>query len=531
MPSSYERNWASAWLGPNISTDPKSKQSILRDIVIAYIYTTPNWIILLAKLFIIGYFLAPDKWYILLMVLLICSFAIEVSLADLTIYSAAVIWAKFCDGADITEKEEKIILRRFEPFNWLTNIVKIVDIFCVFVITYLVAQRLNYGFWLKWIDALVICLFFIGVLNLIPFGLNLIHWAKFISRINFKAQLLEEYKIYWENDTEENNDLTLQTSGALLLTTTFFLFLIGSAVFLKLNLLFDSFFILTMGGMLYLSISSSQSRISGFSTFYQKPYFCYASKILSFHIVHSLLLDGLWTVFIMSVIIAFNSERTFNWRFGILLLLSPFWSRFLFAYATLKIFKRFLNQQFTILVFRRFSEDFSELNKRLILPTLGAYGKILSINDKFLVDAKAGVNPDSEEIMNEYRNLPYATDANWKESINAYLRRVDVVVFQWNDLPTENMQWELQAAVLAIPENRIVFVCSVENADKIRQSITEIVGNELSGCKFITVNQNTTIKLFTTAIHNIFIGLHKEPRMHEDEPEVVSIANIVKTGS
>lgn len=94
-----------------------------------------------------------------------------------------------------------------------------------------------------------------------------------------------------------------------------------------------------------------------------------------------------------------------------------------------------LDYRFRVIVFRRNSPDVAEFNRRVVMPTLGAYGQVFSIADNTLLTAEPGVNADSEGILSE---VNYASDDpdNWKARVQEQLaafQQLKALCFLWLD--------------------------------------------------------------------------------------------------
>ncbi|WP_421794654.1 hypothetical protein [Haliscomenobacter sp.] len=510
--SSSEHPWAIRFLGKNISNDSASIHSLLRKIVFTYLLTTAFWINIVMKLCALCTLIKPDKVGFFLIVFVAFSFSIEISYGRTTVYSAATIWAKFQNKIDIKLEEITIIIDRFSPFLWMRSILSIIH-FALSILS--IVQIYKFMHWSIILNViLTLTIFYIStqILNIIPGIIFFLHVKSFQEKLAFtKEYLLEDYELNWENDSEKNDDLTIQFSTINLISLVFILSLLYVELFLKPTLIFNIFFAAIILALLLQSIYSTSTRLKSPENFFRKPLLPLGSKILSFHLFHSMILEAFWVFSSMSVISSFVKKDP-TWIF---LLLSPFIvfsARYILGNSTIKIFKKILNQEFKILIFRRFSADFSEINKKLIYPTLGAYGNLLSINDKYLFEAKSGTNPDSEQILNEYRTLLYSTEKSWQKHVAFYLLHADLVIFQWNDLPTKNMEWEFLVTLSQMPEHRIIFICDQNNLSQIQCYVQNILKQKASSIKFISISNDTTSKLFVNEIHNIFKLLKKEAK-------------------
>jgi len=223
------------------------------------------------------------------------------------------------------------------------------------------------------------------------------------------------------------------------------------------------------------------------------PKFPKLSLVLSNHITWSIILDGFYNLlssFVITKAIDYKGNETlFLFAF---LIMVPI-NRFLLANNTIRLFKQILGFRFSIVIFRRFSSDYSFVMKQVIAPCIGAYGNIISIWDDNLEKAKPGINSDSEDILGESSQSIEASNNSWKSLVLSKIENSDCFVFYWPETPSENLIWEYQSCLKVIPEGaRFLFILHDINALKVKEIINKINPNDNS-C-FIEIN--------TSFIHN-----------------------------
>ena len=132
--------------------------------------------------------------------------------------------------------------------------------------------------------------------------------------------------------------------------------------------------------------------------------------------------------------------------YSILGSLIPIISRFYFANGIISVYKLFINNQYKICVFRRF-EVSNEIRTK-ILPILGAYGKIFSINDKSLISSKQEQYLQvSKDLMSETDEYIMVDNHQWRGVATDYIKKSNLIVLYWATEPTENMYWELNTSL------------------------------------------------------------------------------------
>ena len=516
-----ENTWGIELLGENISTDSASMHSVMRRIVIEYLLATPLWIKTLITLTITACLLKPDQLIHFVVLLVIFSFSIELAFGRLTVYSASIIWAKFHNVENITSDEGLVTFNRFLPFRYVTS--KCLFIKTVFGVLniWLIMRTQHETFWSNLFSALVIYLGAMGLLNMLSNKLHDWHKRVFAEETKLREQfLLQEFDIDWKQSIPENNHSSLSAKRTFQINlghVFMFLFLIVLILIkciLNTNLAFNIYYIFIIYGLLLLSFFSKSRNILENDDYLRTPFSCYGSKILSFHILHSILLESFWIIFSTYVLFGLTKKLWIDFAAIPVIVLM---GRFILGNGTILLAKRILNQRFSILIFRRFSEDFAKLNKTVIYPVLGAYGNLLSVNDHFLFKAAQGMNGDSESILNEQRSLQYLADNNWQQTVDSFLKQADVVVFQWNELPTTNMQWEFIKASEKFPPSRIIFICDDEKLELIKEYLRGFLKTNTSQFYFIAMHGDISYIDLSPAIYKVFKSLQKETRLMGDQ--------------
>jgi hypothetical protein len=144
----------------------------------------------------------------------------------------------------------------------------------------------------------------------------------------------------------------------------------------------------------------------------------------------------------------------------------PFARFYILNVAILQLARVWVSGDFRIIIFRRFldgykGEEFSRFDsehKRILLPALGAYGNLVLVHNESLLSAEAGPNPDSEEVLSQLRDAVLCEGHNWQENVLSKLKTVDLAVFHWATVPTQNMLWEFERACQILPTSRLLFV-------------------------------------------------------------------------
>jgi hypothetical protein len=142
------------------------------------------------------------------------------------------------------------------------------------------------------------------------------------------------------------------------------------------------------------------------------------------------------------------------------------------VYAGLILRKWWVDWQFRILVLRRNSRTFGYGHKAFVMATCGKYGQVVSLQDYSLdrTDDDYGEWRESSlgswfRIFSEIGNTlkPDAFLHGWQRQVRIELETVDFAVFDWIEEVTDNMRWELGAALDRLPACRLLIICSPDN--------------------------------------------------------------------
>lgn len=135
----------------------------------------------------------------------------------------------------------------------------------------------------------------------------------------------------------------------------------------------------------------------------------------------------------------------------------PFIIRFLVLNKILKIAKLFVNNFYSILVFRRFKT--SKNFRSTILPTLGSYGEISSVFDENL--NKSDSNPVDYfygKILSNEKEYRRLNKNDWKNEVIRMIEYSELIIFYWSETPTRSMLWELEETKRQKKINNVLFI-------------------------------------------------------------------------
>lgn len=168
----------------------------------------------------------------------------------------------------------------------------------------------------------------------------------------------------------------------------------------------------------------------------------------------------------------------------------PLISRFYFANGIICSLKLLINSRYKICLFRRFNE--SNNIKTRILPIIGAYGKIFSINDNTLVKSQVEQHLQlSKDIMSETNEYLFVSDDNWKEKALKYIKSTNLIIFYWNDEPTSNMIWELNSTISIRGKKHILIILESNDPKNILLKLSPYLYTKaLENDNIIVVNKN-----------------------------------------
>ena len=142
--------------------------------------------------------------------------------------------------------------------------------------------------------------------------------------------------------------------------------------------------------------------------------------------------------------------------------------------------KWYLDWSFRIVVFRRNSVRFGYAHKAIVMATCGVYGQVVVLNDSALGETDTNYGEGRESALGVWFQV--FSEANhaleravflhdWRIQVTAELDHADVAILDWAEEVTDNMRWELQAAIERLPGNRILVVYDPEG----QQGVAELV--------------------------------------------------------
>jgi hypothetical protein len=461
--------------------------------------------------------LYPRQYPNIIVTALVCCISAELAYGRQTVHNAAVLWARFGKDPGCELPSALLSIDRSLRFRYITSwCIRIT--WLLWPVNIYLLCRLNGGF--SWTFFFYALAGYAGGTVLLFHPMRQLAWrhrAQFLSEVNaFPETLRQIFDAQWQYDTPENHDPLLHDNQAFILSNGHYMYfglLLGIfwvKISLPVSITFNIFYFLLFSGLLISSYFRPIQQLLVYKDYFSKPVFPAGSRILSLHILHSIWLETAWVTFTTGVVFSLCQNMTARF---IAIPFAAFAGRFLLGNGTIRMAKRVFNYQFNILVFRRFSPEFAKVTKTVINPVLGAYGNLLSINDPSLRDAKEGINADSEGILNERNQLQFSTGESWRTTVQLYLNKADVVVFQWEDLPSPNMEWEFREACRVIPPQRVLFICRQINETRIRDRILEISSGQQLPYRFLTASQEPGLRNLNKAVYRLFRELRQEPRV------------------
>lgn len=149
----------------------------------------------------------------------------------------------------------------------------------------------------------------------------------------------------------------------------------------------------------------------------------------------------------------------------LILLWVPF-NRFIFInLAVLELLKQHVASALRFVVFRRFQsensrkeEGFDKRHRQIILPVLGAFGKVTVVHNPSLAATKPGPNSDSEEINAQAKQAIAFDHDEWVHGVSELIRDSDIAVFHWGSELSESMLLELRLSERLLTPRRMILV-------------------------------------------------------------------------
>lgn len=251
----------------------------------------------------------------------------------------------------------------------------------------------------------------------------------------------------------------------------------------------------------------------GSSTHCGAPLMPRLSYVLSFHTAHSLVLDAAF----LSVAGWGLSPLLHGKSFLVMIMLTlvvgwpvMYAIRYGFVNGTIKVFKQLVGGGFRVVLFRRFSKELAHLDRGVIAPMFGAYGRNIYLHDPTLMAATPGPNADSEAVLAETSALLRLQNAEWKAHVQAGLEIADLAVFHWAFAPTENMAWEYAEATKYLPPSRLVFVCNTVTGAEVEAWLDQYGPPEPRN--MIMFEPSTDYAAIRSEVYELMRRLRKEPR-------------------
>ena len=164
--------------------------------------------------------------------------------------------------------------------------------------------------------------------------------------------------------------------------------------------------------------------------------------------------------------------------------------------------KGLVNNEFNIVLFRRFAPNSAEVNRQVVAPIVGAYGQVVALEDETLLGARAGADPGTESVLGDIRKLHRANDSDWKSVVTKALSEASIVVFHWDTFPTSSMRWEFEKAVEVLPSDRLLLI------------ISRVIANKLEYWLHEYESENNNIKIIqydpTASYFHLYLRLPKQ---------------------
>jgi hypothetical protein len=251
----------------------------------------------------------------------------------------------------------------------------------------------------------------------------------------------------------------------------------------------------------------------GSSTHCGAPLMPRLSYVLSFHTAHSLVLDAAFlsvAAWGLSPLLHDKSPLAMI----VLTLLVGFPVMYAIRYGlvngTIKVLKQLVGGGFRVVLFRRFSRELAHLDRGVIAPMFGAYGRNIYLHDPTLMAATPGPNADSEAVLAETSALLRLQNAEWKAHVQAGLEIADLAVFHWACAPTENMAWEYAEATKYLPPSRLVFVCNTVTGREVNAWLDQYGPPEPRN--MLMFEPATDYVAIRSEVYELMRRLRKEPR-------------------
>lgn len=294
---------------------------------------------------------------------------------------------------------------------------------------------------------------------------------------NFSKELVEEYNF---NIKPKKDFILIDIKDGEFYSIIYLLIIF---VYIKTGILPNSAweYIIIFITLVVLKIAYESQKYRTFTKdrFY-KPKYPFVSYLLSFHDIVSIICETIWVMISISYLGIYASIKNY-FIYGIILgSFMVLFSRFILANTLITLLKWFLNDKYSILVFRKYEDLNSAINKRVVTPSLGAYGHVINILDNTFLNSKSGITADTEAILSNSKEYIFCTDNNWQDRVLFELKKANLVVFHWEEVPSENMLWELFRTLEVIPHNQILFITN----PYVKEAMNYIFKEPLEGLNF-----------------------------------------------
>lgn len=191
-----------------------------------------------------------------------------------------------------------------------------------------------------------------------------------------------------------------------------------------------------------------------------------------------------------------------------------------------------LDWNFRFLVLRRNSRKYGYGHKAFVMLTCGKYGQVISLLDYSLEQTDDDTGEWRESSLGSWFPLFSEVGAtlkpdiflhNWQRQVILELETVDFAVFDWVEEVTDNMRWELGAALERLPSHRILVVCSPATESDLDSYLgslhlleierpRSLVAARGRDDEYIWADHGDFDKAFSGCLHRLLSELRVEPR-------------------
>jgi len=260
-----------------------------------------------------------------------------------------------------------------------------------------------------------------------------------------------------------------------------------------------------------------------------------------------------WVLLAITLLASVLAARTVfpDWDGRLLVLLGAiFCASFFIVYSglldgLLRGAKWYLDWNFRIAVFRRNSVSFGYEHKFTVMASCGAYGQVLVVDDESLGRTDDNYGEWREEFEGPWLKIFSEMDdmlrparflQSWQDQVTAQLARADFAVFDWAQEITDNMKWELKAAVRCLPPSRILLVISDQYQSELNDFLASLDMRERGSIRPLVLSRerddqyhwpsNRAFKSgFRQALIEMMSDLRVEPRITTSDSDQASSAS------